>query len=303
MSSKKGKTKVSQNDLRKMMQQMKTKRGSNENGSGGKTAVANKRLLQTDSNSHKIDAKKAKIASTLKRDMERLLAAKSGTTSGILKNSKNNGNLADRKRTIQQANSEPKFSEPKPKLVKVTAPKKKVGQPSGLLSAAYSDSESSDDEQNVLPTSVTGDSNARGESSSAKSHETAAKAQKSDDKALPEGFFDDPTRDAKMRGVETPADKMDREWESFQRQLQHEEDQSEQLIEEEQETGHLDREIEEIDEQIKLYNLVDKLSDKKESVIETVKSVKIEIKKQEDSSSDSDVDEDLLDWREKDAFT
>ncbi|KAE8597559.1 hypothetical protein XENTR_v10016510 [Xenopus tropicalis] len=37
--------------------------------------------------------------------------------------------------------------------------------------------------------------------------------------ALPEGFFDDPEADAKVRKVDAPKDQMDKEWEEFQKEI------------------------------------------------------------------------------------
>lgn len=61
--------------------------------------------------------------------------------------------------------------------------------------------------------------------------------------SLPEGFFDDPEVDAKIRGVETPSSAMDREWEDFQKEIQKETGQSEQIIDEGQEVEKVDREV------------------------------------------------------------
>lgn len=68
-------------------------------------------------------------------------------------------------------------------------------------------------------------------------------SDKNPETSLPEGFFDDPEIDAKIRGVETPSSAMDREWEDFQREIQKETGQSEQIVEEEEETGKVDREV------------------------------------------------------------
>ncbi|MBN3300781.1 ZN830 protein, partial [Amia calva] len=68
--------------------------------------------------------------------------------------------------------------------------------------------------------------------------------------ALPEGFFDDPVRDAKVRKVDAPKDQMDKEWEEFQKEMRQVNNASEAIVAEDDEEGRLDRQIGEIDEQM-----------------------------------------------------
>ncbi|KAL4238716.1 hypothetical protein ACF0H5_003423 [Mactra antiquata] len=115
--------------------------------------------------------------------------------------------------------------------------------------------------------------------------------------ALPEGFFDDPKMDAKIRNVEY-IDKMEEEWDLFQRTMKEESHVSEAIIEEEDEQVNVDRNIDEIDEQIQCWKEVNDLETKKEEIM---RNGPIECKK--DNDSDDDLNEEMLDefldWRSK----
>lgn len=294
MSSKKSKAKVSQADLRKMMHQMKNKKqevsSSNEKLNNNNTAFLKRKIL----NPSNAVAQKVHISNNGTKNAISSSKLNSKTVQNLsndkVKNIQDNKHL----RNNHKEDKDRALEQPSKKLQKVTNVKKNKSVSSGvpLISAAYSDSGESSDE--AVPSS----------SSASKKFEILEPKKPTKEMSLPAGFFDDPEIDAKIRGVETPADKMDREWESFQRELQHETGQSEQLIDEEQETGHIDREIDEIDEQIQFYSLIDKLCDKKESVVHKLKdkhSNDDEEAMAVDSSSEDD--DDILDWREKDAFT
>lgn len=70
-----------------------------------------------------------------------------------------------------------------------------------------------------------------------------------DDK-LPEGFFDDPVKDAKARNQEY-RDPNDEEWDRFQKAIKEETNVSIAIINEEQEESTAERQISEIDEQMR----------------------------------------------------
>ncbi|XP_061549837.1 zinc finger protein 830 [Phycodurus eques] len=91
-------------------------------------------------------------------------------------------------------------------------------------------------------------------------------AEKKDNtaEALPEGFFDDPVRDAKVRNVDAPKDHMDKEWEEFQKEIRQVNTKSEAIVAEDDEEGRLERQIDEIDEQIECYKRVEMLRDKRD---------------------------------------
>ncbi|XP_060079789.1 zinc finger protein 830-like [Ylistrum balloti] len=115
---------------------------------------------------------------------------------------------------------------------------------------------------------------------------------------LPEGFFDDPKTDAKVRNVEYK-DKMEEEWEMFQRAMKEENHVSEAIMDEEDEQANVDRNIDEIDDQINRWNEINNLQIKKEEIMSNQGS------KETGSKSDSDEDaedqelQEFMDWRSK----
>ncbi|XP_055739490.1 zinc finger protein 830-like [Salvelinus fontinalis] len=122
--------------------------------------------------------------------------------------------------------------------------------------------------------------------------------------SLPEGFFDDPVRDAKVRNVDAPKDQMDKEWEEFQKEMRQVNTKSEAIVAEDDEEGRFERQIDEIDEQIECYRRVEVLRDKQDVVKKVVKE---KTEDQEDSSRSDEDEEELLhllsrDWRAKGAL-
>ncbi|XP_074652562.1 zinc finger protein 830-like isoform X3 [Tubulanus polymorphus] len=118
--------------------------------------------------------------------------------------------------------------------------------------------------------------------------------------ALPEGFFDNPVEDAKVRQVEYK-DKMDDEWELFQKAMKEEKLVSEAIIEDEEEHITEERNIEEIDDQMRRWSKVHALAQKKEQIMQ-----EHNLNSAKGSESDSDIDEqafdEFLDWRSKSAW-
>ncbi|XP_053681426.1 zinc finger protein 830 [Anopheles nili] len=86
-----------------------------------------------------------------------------------------------------------------------------------------------------------------------------------EDEKLPEGFFDDPKMDAKARNQEYK-DPNDEEWEKFQKEIKEATNVSMAIISEEQEESTAERQISEIDEQIRNWSRVLDLEKKKEQV-------------------------------------
>ncbi|XP_059487865.1 zinc finger protein 830 [Neocloeon triangulifer] len=125
-------------------------------------------------------------------------------------------------------------------------------------------------------------------------------AELPNDASLPEGFFDDPKLDAKVRNVEYK-DPVEEEWGKFMKAMKDETEQSHQIIQEDQEESTAERQLEEIDEQMRNWSRVLDLEKKKEEV--EIKTAAAEnIKKELESDSDSEVEEDFdefLDWRAK----
>ncbi|XP_059171395.1 zinc finger protein 830-like [Physella acuta] len=127
--------------------------------------------------------------------------------------------------------------------------------------------------------------------------EAEAAHSKTMSEILPEGFFDDPKLDAKVRNVEYK-DKDEAEWELFQKAIKEEAHVSEVIIEEEDEQVNIVRKIDEIDDQILRWQEVENLHVKKEIIL---KSSKNDGAKKTDSDDEVDEDEldQILDWRVK----
>ncbi|XP_031618063.1 zinc finger protein 830 [Contarinia nasturtii] len=149
-------------------------------------------------------------------------------------------------------------------------------------------------------------------------------AEQLKDETLPEGFFDDPIKDAKARNSEYK-DPVEEEWEKFQQEIKAASDFSNAIIAEDQEEAITERQIDEIDEQIRNWNRVLELEKMKETVNDkskesditsscrTVTTAKIRVKQKkeptpiessDDDDDDNEVDDidEYLDWRSKKAY-
>ncbi|XP_078037618.1 zinc finger protein 830 [Augochlora pura] len=116
---------------------------------------------------------------------------------------------------------------------------------------------------------------------------------------LPEGFFDDPVLDAKVRNVEYK-NPIEEEWEKFQKEIKEETAQSAQIIADDQEEATTERQLDEIEEQIRHWSRVMDLVKRKEQVQATDRKQK---NIDEDVSSDDEADfEEFLDWRAKNSY-
>nr|APL97838.1 zinc finger protein 830 [Castor fiber] len=140
-------------------------------------------------------------------------------------------------------------------------------------------------------------------------HEKVVERRENTAEALPEGFFDDPEVDAKVRKVDAPKDQMDKEWDEFQKAMRQVNTISEAIVAEEDEEGRLDRQIGEIDEQIECYRRVENLRNRQDEIKNKLKEVLTikELQKKEEENADSDDEgelQDLLsqDWRVKGAL-
>uniref|UniRef100_UPI00398F0563 zinc finger protein 830 n=1 Tax=Pristiophorus japonicus TaxID=55135 RepID=UPI00398F0563 len=125
--------------------------------------------------------------------------------------------------------------------------------------------------------------------------------------ALPEGFFDDPVKDAKVRKVDPPKDQMDKEWEEFQKEIRQVNTVSEAIVAEDDEEVRLDRQIEEIDEQIMCYRRVEHLRDRQDTVKHRLMTALKGRQSQGDDEIDTDEEEEFQeflsgDWRAKGAL-
>ncbi|XP_034558639.1 zinc finger protein 830 [Notolabrus celidotus] len=143
-----------------------------------------------------------------------------------------------------------------------------------------------------------------------KADEQEKTADKKDNtaEALPEGFFDDPVRDAKVRKVDAPKDQMDKEWDEFQKEIRQVNTKSDAIVAEDDEEGRLERQIDEIDEQIECYKRVEVLRDKRDVVKSKFLSRKGEGMEIDASNEEEEEDEEELlgllsrDWRAKGAL-
>ncbi|XP_015121910.1 zinc finger protein 830 [Diachasma alloeum] len=117
--------------------------------------------------------------------------------------------------------------------------------------------------------------------------------------ALPEGFFDDPILDAKVRNVEYK-DPIEEEWDKFQKEMREEAAQSAQIIAEDQEEATTERQLDEIEEQIRNWSRVMDLVRRKEQV-QAAEKKKESVDEDMSSGDESDYDE-FLDWRAKTSY-
>ncbi|XP_012286637.1 zinc finger protein 830 isoform X2 [Orussus abietinus] len=116
---------------------------------------------------------------------------------------------------------------------------------------------------------------------------------------LPEGFFDDPILDAKVRNVEYK-DPIEEEWEKFQKEIKEETAQSAQIIADDQEEATTERQIDEIEEQIRHWSRVMDLVRWKEQV-QAAEKKKESVDENVSSGDESEFDE-FLDWRAKNSY-
>jgi zinc finger protein 830 len=100
------------------------------------------------------------------------------------------------------------------------------------------------------------------------------KAESSDTPAvassLPEGFFDDPDLDAKVRGVDR-AKNLDQEYEEFKKLMQTEEQISDNIVEKDDTNRDFERDLAEVDELIVRWSKVEDLHKKREALLELQK--------------------------------
>ncbi|XP_047100398.1 zinc finger protein 830 [Schistocerca piceifrons] len=142
----------------------------------------------------------------------------------------------------------------------------------------------------------------------AKDEKAAKNSKVAAEDALPEGFFDDPLLDAKARNVEYK-DPVEEEWERFQREIKATENMSAAIIAEDQEAATAERQIDEIDEQIRNWSRVLDLERKKELVAQQSNTsgkggggASDEESPNSSDELDPDSFDEYLDWRAKKSF-
>lgn len=116
---------------------------------------------------------------------------------------------------------------------------------------------------------------------------------------LPEGFFDDPQKDAKARHVEY-VNPVEVEWDKFQREMQTQMAESEVILDEDQQEATVGRQIEEVDEQIRNLSRVVSMEKRKEQLAQQEAAAAAAAQAGgSDSSADEAEVEEFLDWRSK----
>ncbi|ODM93222.1 putative zinc finger protein [Orchesella cincta] len=131
--------------------------------------------------------------------------------------------------------------------------------------------------------------------------DTPPQAPVPESKSLPAGFFDDPKEDAKARGVKFK-NPQDEEWDKFVKEIATEDIKSNEIVGIEQEASAVDRELEQIEEQMVHWQRVIDLEKRAKNRIKQTTSKPMDVDQNE--ASDDDGDEDLdyteeLDWRNK----
>jgi len=120
------------------------------------------------------------------------------------------------------------------------------------------------------------------------------------DNALPEGFFDDPKRDAIVRNIDYK-DPQEEEWQKFQKEIKDETSVSLEIIAGEVEASTNDRQIQDIDEQMYNWQRVLNMEKKREDISEKLKSNPVKMECSDSSAEESEGDDfdEFLDWRAK----
>lgn len=111
--------------------------------------------------------------------------------------------------------------------------------------------------------------------------------------AIPEGFFDDPDLDDKIRGV-SRAQNLEAEYEEFKKIIQSEEHKSDVIVENDDNLRDVERDLEEVDLLINRWSKIEDLHLKREAILASNKLKKAadeeKAQKMDDSDDDSDVD-------------
>lgn len=126
-------------------------------------------------------------------------------------------------------------------------------------------------------------------------------APKQNEEVLPEGFFDDPKQDAKARNLEYK-DPVEEEWEKFQKEIKEADYESSAIIADDQEEATTERQIHEIDEQIRNWSRVVNLEKKKVEIISATKATDMEVEEYDSSNEEELEFDEFLDWRAKKSF-
>ena len=102
--------------------------------------------------------------------------------------------------------------------------------------------------------------------------------------SLPEGFFDDPDMDDKVRGVSREAN-LEAEFEEFKKIIQQEEFKSDVIVEQDDALRDVDRDLQEVDELIGRWNRIESLHQRREAILAASK-----LKKEAEQAASSGMD-------------
>jgi len=205
------------------------------------------------------------------------------------------------KSNIQQKSAEHVFAKPAPVTSPSTNIQRGVKRSHDVAAAGESTSVNS---QSALPADFFDNSSSKPPVITSKP--VVVPTNESSSNALPEGFFDDPAMDAKVRKVEY-VDKMEVEWDSFVKEMKQETNVSEKL----EATDELDRDVErdlkETTELILRWQKIEELHDAKELRFKVKKKNTSSEEKNDDKDAADDVDDDNLEkelegmynWRQK----
>ncbi|EFX81429.1 hypothetical protein DAPPUDRAFT_50175 [Daphnia pulex] len=130
---------------------------------------------------------------------------------------------------------------------------------------------------------------------------TSQPGDASSSNAIPEGFFDDPKMDAKVRQIEFK-DPVEEEWNKFQKEIGDEVTASVAIQEEDQEESTAERQLEEIEEQMIKWGRVLELEQKKELYGQRVRAIRESMVEEKETSSSDEDDAEMdkfFDWRSK----
>ncbi|CAH1774685.1 unnamed protein product, partial [Owenia fusiformis] len=306
-----GKKKVSKDDLRRLMKESRSSTAKNQridsplakyNALGQLVCIVCNIHLKSEKlwNAHLMGRSHKEKHAALKAKQEAI--NRGGVVPSMAPPTK-----AAKRKLEQQTNNIP---EKKPKGILVNKSTLGLGD--------YSSSDESDEETAVMGGQPVGDSNnmpttentpslpadffdnGTGKSNDVKNEDTEDVEVKPTTMAekLPEGFFDNPEKDAKVREV-VYKDKMEEEWELFQKSVKEETKVSEAIIDEDDEQANAVRNLMEADEQLHQWSKINSLAKEKDKIMET--GVAKQGKTESNSDSDIDIDEyeEFLDWRIK----
>ena len=266
------KRKVTQDDLRKMMANIKS--------TNDKTSTVPKKLKLSSRELALLEEEKRQKAL---RDQEKI-RLKQEKMARIVPNQ----SLQPKKSILKNSGgATPSFAVPpsgfKAKVPKVSTPPEQSSKPSS-------------ENKKGLPTDFF-DSDTKSDDV-VKRKEDRGGENDEEKQELPEGFFDDPKLDAKARKVQY-VDQEEEEWKKFQSEIANEMVTAQDILVEDRNEATAGRQLEEIEEQMEAWKRVAMLEERKEAAHSSIKNAPAR-QDHHESDSDSDIELDQLhDWRKK----